>query len=196
MPARSRHNSAAAPALEGLPGRAVLRSIGRPNAGAAGVAELTSRPGEDASVRVSGLRPSADGEFYELWLLGDKGKLVSLGSFAVPSRAWPNSRCRCQSTRRASATWTSRASRRTATRRTPGTRCCAARPEPGLSGDAGGPAKSAGRGADGPYRHRAPPERCRGCRTPHRRRSAGNRPRRSPPGCSPAGRSLCSETLA
>jgi anti-sigma-K factor RskA len=61
-----------------------LRSIGRPNAGAAGVAELTSRPGEDASVRVSGLRPSADGEFYELWLLGDKGKLVSLGSFAVP----------------------------------------------------------------------------------------------------------------
>jgi hypothetical protein len=61
-----------------------LRSIGRPNAGAAGVAELTARPGEDASVRVSGLRPSTDGEFYELWLLGDKGKLVSLGSFAVP----------------------------------------------------------------------------------------------------------------
>jgi hypothetical protein len=61
-----------------------LRSIGRPNAGAAGVAELTARPGENARVRVSGLRPSADGEFYELWLLGDEGKLVSLGSFNVP----------------------------------------------------------------------------------------------------------------
>lgn len=35
------------------------------------------------SVRVSGLPPTGDGEFYELWLLGDDKELVGLGSFRV-----------------------------------------------------------------------------------------------------------------
>jgi anti-sigma-K factor RskA len=61
-----------------------LEAVGKPNRGATGVAELTSRPDDDAVVRVSGLQPSSDGEFYELWLLGEKGELVSLGSFSVP----------------------------------------------------------------------------------------------------------------
>lgn len=68
----------------GTPQRVELKPVGGPNAGAAGVAELRSAPGEDATVRVSGLRPNTDGDFYELWLLGDRGELVSLGSFNVP----------------------------------------------------------------------------------------------------------------
>lgn len=35
-------------------------------------------------MRVRGLKPSARGDFYELWLLGDDGELVSLGSFRAP----------------------------------------------------------------------------------------------------------------
>lgn len=45
-----------------------------------GVAE---RGGEKAVLDVSGLDPNADGEFYELWLIGDDGELVALGSFNV-----------------------------------------------------------------------------------------------------------------
>jgi anti-sigma-K factor RskA len=60
-----------------------LAPVGKPNEGASGVAELIARPGEAATVRVSGLEPSSAGDFYELWLLGDKGELVSLGSFNV-----------------------------------------------------------------------------------------------------------------
>ena len=33
---------------------------------------------------VSGLPQSGDREFYELWLLGEKGELIALGSFRVP----------------------------------------------------------------------------------------------------------------
>ena len=36
-------------------------------------------------MRVTGLEPSADGEFYELWLLNSADDLVSLGSFDVPA---------------------------------------------------------------------------------------------------------------
>jgi hypothetical protein len=39
--------------------------------------------GGRADVRVTGLRPSDSGDFYELWLIGDGGELVSLGSFRV-----------------------------------------------------------------------------------------------------------------
>ena len=35
------------------------------------------------SVRVSGLPPTGDGQFYELWLLGADQQLVGLGSFRV-----------------------------------------------------------------------------------------------------------------
>ena len=33
---------------------------------------------------VDGVAPSRAGEFYELWLLGDDGELLSLGSFRIP----------------------------------------------------------------------------------------------------------------
>ena len=43
------------------------------------------RAGGGATCALSGLPPSSDGDFYELWLLGDDGELVSLGSFRVPA---------------------------------------------------------------------------------------------------------------
>jgi anti-sigma-K factor RskA len=46
---------------------------------------LEPRAGGSASVRLSGLRPSKGGDFYELWLLGDGGELVSLGSVRAPA---------------------------------------------------------------------------------------------------------------
>jgi anti-sigma-K factor RskA len=39
--------------------------------------------GEKAVLDVSGLKPNIAGEFYELWLIGDDGELVALGSFNV-----------------------------------------------------------------------------------------------------------------
>ena len=51
---------------------------------AGGVAELRPEAGGRATVELSGLRPSGDRDFYELWLLGDNGELVSLGSVRVP----------------------------------------------------------------------------------------------------------------
>ena len=38
---------------------------------------------DGVSVRVSGLKPTGDGQFYELWLLGADKRLVGLGSFRV-----------------------------------------------------------------------------------------------------------------
>ena len=37
-----------------------------------------------AAVRVAGLPRSRRGEFYELWVIGARGRLVSLGAFRVP----------------------------------------------------------------------------------------------------------------
>jgi hypothetical protein len=51
---------------------------------ASGTATLAS-DGSRATVRVTGLPPSARGEFYELWLLNSPDDLVSLGSFRVPA---------------------------------------------------------------------------------------------------------------
>jgi anti-sigma-K factor RskA len=51
---------------------------------ASGVAALRPEAGGRATVELSGLRPSGDQDFYELWLLGDDGELVSLGSVRVP----------------------------------------------------------------------------------------------------------------
>lgn len=64
--------------------RVELNPIGRPNRSASGTAEIAGGPGGDASVRLSGLRPNSDRDFYELWLLGEDGELVSLASFRVP----------------------------------------------------------------------------------------------------------------
>jgi anti-sigma-K factor RskA len=40
--------------------------------------------GDQMTLDVSGLEQSGDREFYELWLLGEKGELIALGSFRVP----------------------------------------------------------------------------------------------------------------
>ena len=53
--------------------------------GATGTVSLQPQAGGSATVELSGLRPSKGGDFYELWLLGDGGELVSLGSVRVPA---------------------------------------------------------------------------------------------------------------
>jgi anti-sigma-K factor RskA len=40
--------------------------------------------GDQMTLDVSGLAQSDDREFYELWLLGEDGELIALGSFRVP----------------------------------------------------------------------------------------------------------------
>jgi anti-sigma-K factor RskA len=52
-------------------------------AGAEGTATLASS-GDRATVRLRGLPPSEDGQFYELWLLNTVDDMVALGSFSVP----------------------------------------------------------------------------------------------------------------
>jgi hypothetical protein len=52
---------------------------------AGGTAELRPVAGGRAKVELTGLRPSGPRDFYELWLLGDDGELVSLGSVRVPA---------------------------------------------------------------------------------------------------------------
>ncbi len=52
-------------------------------AGASGEVLLTGDAGDQLTLDVSGLEQTGDREFYEFWLLGDEGELVSLGSFRV-----------------------------------------------------------------------------------------------------------------
>jgi anti-sigma-K factor RskA len=65
--------------------RVDLKPVDGRGQGATGVVNLEPRAGGKATVKLSGLRPSRGGDFYELWLLGDGGELVSLGSVRVPS---------------------------------------------------------------------------------------------------------------
>jgi len=51
--------------------------------GAEGEVSLVSSGSDRLRLSVSGLRETGPREFYELWLLGAKGELVSLGSFRV-----------------------------------------------------------------------------------------------------------------
>lgn len=66
-----------------------MDSLGEAPAGASGqvsLARSTEDPGstdDPVTLTVKGLKPSPDSEFYELWLLGKEGELVSLGSFRV-----------------------------------------------------------------------------------------------------------------
>jgi anti-sigma-K factor RskA len=64
--------------------RVELRPVDGRGEGATGVVRLEPRAGGRANVTLSGLRPSEGSDFYELWLLGDDGELVSLGSVRVP----------------------------------------------------------------------------------------------------------------
>ena len=52
-------------------------------AGAEGEVSLVSSGSDRLRLSVSGLEETGEREFYELWLLGDEGELVSLGSFRV-----------------------------------------------------------------------------------------------------------------
>jgi len=61
-----------------------LAPLGDADPAATGEATLTEGDAGEAVVSVSGLAPSSDGDFYELWLIGADGELVSLGSFKVP----------------------------------------------------------------------------------------------------------------
>ena len=60
--------------------RLVLSPIEGVDPGASGRVGVTS---DRVNVRVSGLPPTTDGQFYEMWLLGADKQLVGLGSFRV-----------------------------------------------------------------------------------------------------------------
>jgi anti-sigma-K factor RskA len=67
------------------PLRVRLEPVGERGRGAGGTVAVTGRAGGSASVRLSGLPPSGSGDFYELWLIGADGELVSLGAVRVPA---------------------------------------------------------------------------------------------------------------
>ena len=68
----------------GAGGREVALAPVEPLGGSAsGTATFASRDG-NAKVRLTGLPPSRNGEFYELWLVNTPDDLVALGSFKVP----------------------------------------------------------------------------------------------------------------
>jgi anti-sigma-K factor RskA len=60
-----------------------MDSLGEAPAGASGQVSLASSAEDPVTLTVKGLKPSPESEFYELWLLGKDGELVSLGSFRV-----------------------------------------------------------------------------------------------------------------
>ena len=64
--------------------RLALSGIGpEAPAGASGEVSLVSSGSDQLRLSVSGLKETGPREFYELWLLGADGELVSLGSFRV-----------------------------------------------------------------------------------------------------------------
>lgn len=66
------------------PGPALaLDSLGEAPDSASGEVRMVSSEGDQMRLDVAGLKPSTDGEFYELWLLGKDGDLIALGSFRV-----------------------------------------------------------------------------------------------------------------
>jgi hypothetical protein len=72
----------------GGPGRGRVLALDpvEPAGGAAhGTATILGRAGGRARFIVRGLKPSANGGFYELWLMNSADDLVSLGSFRVPA---------------------------------------------------------------------------------------------------------------
>ncbi|MDQ2621884.1 MAG: anti-sigma factor [Actinomycetota bacterium] len=62
-----------------------LESVPGPDtpAGASGRVSLASSSEDAVTLDVSGLKPTGPDEFYELWLLGEEGELVALGTFRV-----------------------------------------------------------------------------------------------------------------
>jgi anti-sigma-K factor RskA len=70
------------PGAESL--RVELQPVGDRGRRANGFVTLEGGAGGSATVRLAGLAPSERDDFYELWLLGADGELVSLGSVRVP----------------------------------------------------------------------------------------------------------------
>jgi anti-sigma-K factor RskA len=66
-------------------GRVIALAPVEPLGGQATGTARFAASGERATVHLTGLPPSEDGEFYELWLLNAPDDLVSLGSFQVPA---------------------------------------------------------------------------------------------------------------
>jgi anti-sigma-K factor RskA len=66
-------------------GRVIALAPVEPLGGQATGTARFAASGERATVKLSGLPPSEEGEFYELWLLNAPDDLVSLGSFSVPA---------------------------------------------------------------------------------------------------------------
>jgi anti-sigma-K factor RskA len=66
-------------------GRVIALAPVEPLGGQATGTASFAATGERATVHLTGLPPSEDGEFYELWLLNAPDDLVSLGSFTVPA---------------------------------------------------------------------------------------------------------------
>ncbi len=64
--------------------RVVLRHLDASPAQAVAVATVFSGPdGSTVDVTADGLPPLRSGRFYELWALGTKGRMVSIGTFTV-----------------------------------------------------------------------------------------------------------------
>ncbi|MCB0858659.1 MAG: anti-sigma factor [Solirubrobacterales bacterium] len=68
--------SSAGPAL-------ALDRLGEAPPSAHGQVQMVSSEGDQMRLDVSGLKPNGAGDFYELWLLGEDGDLIALGSFNV-----------------------------------------------------------------------------------------------------------------
>ena len=64
--------------------RLALDPVAPAGRSAHGTATILARDGR-ARFAVRGLKPSANGDFYELWLMNSADDLVSLGSFRVPA---------------------------------------------------------------------------------------------------------------
>ncbi len=60
-----------------------LAPVGNAPGSARGSVRVSRADGERARLTVTGLKPLGNGGFYELWLLGEDGELVGLGSFRV-----------------------------------------------------------------------------------------------------------------
>jgi anti-sigma-K factor RskA len=69
---------------DGIPAPPPTTIALRPLPGASGRAVLKlNGAGTEAELRAAGLRPSSAHDYYEAWLADDRGRMVSMGTFAV-----------------------------------------------------------------------------------------------------------------
>ena len=70
----------------GAAARIALAPIGQGPPAASAQATLRAGEARRMSLTVAGLKPTADGDFYEVWLLRSPTELVSVGTFRVDDR--------------------------------------------------------------------------------------------------------------